>query len=149
MRHPGPQQHRRQTHGTAHDAEAVRRRDGDRVPQPQPRPEKGMPGSGHHHRRHRPTEFRDGRHGERRRHGDRRGHYPCTGRDKEKRFPPERRREIRRSGSQMLLHYPRARRRRPHDHLYADEEHPFCGEKRILSVECLANSDKKRTFASL
>ena len=43
MRHPGPQQHRRQTYGTAYDAKAVWRRHGDRMPQPEPRLEERMP----------------------------------------------------------------------------------------------------------
>ena len=43
MRHPGPQQHRRQTYGTAYDAKAVWRRYGDRMPQPEPRLEERMP----------------------------------------------------------------------------------------------------------
>ena len=43
MCHPGPQQHRRQTYGTAYDAKAVWRRHGDRMPQPEPRLEERMP----------------------------------------------------------------------------------------------------------
>ena len=43
VRGAGAQQHRRQTHGTAHAAEAIRRRHGNRLPQPLGNPEGGMP----------------------------------------------------------------------------------------------------------
>ena len=50
VRGVGTQQHCRQAHGCPDDAEGLSRRcHSDRMPQPQQRPGKGMPGSGHHH----------------------------------------------------------------------------------------------------
>ena len=38
-------------------------------------------------------------------------------------IPPQRRCQVRRSGTPLLLHNPRARWRRPHDHLHPDDQH--------------------------
>ena len=85
---------------------------------PDPEPGRGLPQRRHPGRRSGEGKPGDRRHGEARRCGHRRGYEPQRG------GKTLRRRGLSRGERGGLRHYPRPRRRWPHDPRHADEKHP-------------------------
>ena len=95
-------------------------------------PKARMPCGRHYHCSYRTTRLRYCRHGETWRRNCRRRHNTCPRRFKKKRFPPKRRREIRRGLTTLLIYHTSTGWCRTNDHMLAHEEHTGSGKKGVL-----------------